>query len=170
MLKRSAVSDRRILADLVWCSPPWAASAPVVTAVLSAVISLAPSALADSAANFKDAVASARGETACGPLRYNAVVEQAAEVINRSTDDYLNHAATHVPIDDPLKGLKDLGYPGTRAILLRGNSRSEALAIKGALLEGYVAIPDCSYTDFGSSVRRNEATGYFLTSLVLAGP
>lgn len=169
MLKRSVVSDRRMLADLVWCSRPRAALAPVVTTVLSAVISLAPSALADSAANFKDAVASARGETACGPLRYNTVVEQAAEVINRSTDDYLNHVATQVPIDSPLEGLKDLGYHGTKAILLRGNSVSEALAIKGALLEGYVAIPDCSYIDFGSSVRRNEATGYFLTSLVLAG-
>lgn len=173
MLKRSAVSDRRILADLVWRSRPWVALAPVVTAVLSAVISLAPSALADSAANFKDAVASARGETACGPLRYDPVVEQAAELINRSTDEYINHAVSRTPIDsqlEVLEGLKDLGYPGTKAILLRGNSPSEALAIKGALLEGYAAIPDCSYTDFGLSVRRNEATGYFLTSLVLAGP
>ncbi|WP_238159363.1 hypothetical protein [Mycobacterium sp. MFM001] len=149
------------------------ASALIAATVLSAITSLAPSALADPAANFKDAVASARGETSCKPLQYNAVVEQAAEVINRSTDAYLNHVATRVPIDDPrevLEGLKDLGYRATKAILLRGASRSEALAIKGALLEGYAAIPDCSYTDFGLNVRRNEANGYILTSLVLAGP
>lgn len=170
MLIRVVVFGRRMFAVLSGWPHPWVASVLVVTTVLFAVISLSPSALADSAANFKDAVASARGETTCGPLRYTAVVEQAAEIINRSTDDYLSHVATSIPIDDPREGLKDLGYRGTKAILLRGNSKDEALAIKGALLEGYAAIPDCSYTDFGLSMRRNEATGYVLTSLVLAGP
>ena len=114
-------------------------------------------------------MASARSGTSCGSLRYNQVVEQVAQIINRSTDDYLNHAATRVPILDPLEGLKDLGYGGTKAHLLQGAGKSDAVAIHGALLQGYGAIPDCSYTDFGLSMRRNETTGYNLASVVLAG-
>ncbi|MCV7323032.1 hypothetical protein H7K01_00090 [Mycobacterium intracellulare subsp. chimaera] len=102
-------------------------------------------------------------------MQYNAVAEHVAEIINRSTDDYLNQVATRVPITDPLEGLKDLGYEGTKAYLLQGANESDANAIKGALLQGYAAIPDCSYTDFGVSLRRNERTGYILASVVLAG-
>ncbi|MCV7234606.1 hypothetical protein H7J49_19225 [Mycobacterium branderi] len=131
---------------------------------------LAPTARADSVTNFRQAVASLRAGTSCEALRYNTVVEQAADIINRSTEDYINHTATHVPIAEPLPGLKDLGYGGNRAVLLQGAHKNAADAIKGALLEGHAAIPDCSYTDFGVSMRRNETTGYTLTSLVLAGP
>ena len=140
-----------------------------VSAVLAAGAMLAPSALADSVANFRDAVASLRDGTSCGPLRYNPVVEQVAETINRSTDQYIDHDATQVPIIDPLPGLNELGYGSNKAKLLSGAGRTDADAIKGALLEGYSALPDCSYTDFGVSVRRNETSGYVLTSLVLAG-
>ncbi len=148
---------------------PWIASALIVVTALSAGVSLAPSAVADPTTNFRDAVASARDETSCGHLQYNAVAEHVAEIINRSTDDYLNQVATRVPITDPLEGLKDLGYEGTKAYLLQGANESDANAIKGALLQGYAAIPDCSYTDFGVSLRRNERTGYILASVVLAG-
>jgi hypothetical protein len=169
VLRRSDISpESHVFAPIFSKRGPWSASALVIVTVLSTGLSLAPSALADPLANFRNAVASARGGTSCGPLRYNPVVQQAAEVINRSTDDYLNHAATRVPILDPLEGLKDLGYGGTKAYLLQGADRSDALAIKGALLEGYAAIPDCSYTDFGVSMRRNETTGYNLASSVLA--
>lgn len=170
MLRRSVIPpDSHMSAPILRECGPWMASALVIVMVLSTGLSLAPSALADPTANLRNAVASARGGTSCGPLRYNPVVEQAAEVINRSTDDYLNHTATRIPILDPLEGLKDLGYGGTKAYLLQGADRSDALAIKGALLEGYAAIPDCSYTDFGVSARRNETTGYNLVSSVLAG-
>jgi hypothetical protein len=170
VLRRSVIPpDSHVSAPILRECGPWMASALVIVMVLSTGLSLAPSALADPAANLRDAVASARGGTSCGPLRYNPVVEQVARVINRSTDDYLNHTATRVPIPDPLDGLKDLGYGGTKAYLLQGADRSDALAIKGALLEGYAAIPDCSYTDFGVSMWRNETTGYNLVSSVLAG-
>ncbi len=142
----------------------------VIATVFSAGIVLAPLALADSVATVQDAVATLRSGTQCGPLHYSPVVEQAAEVINRSTDDYLNLTATHVPIADPLPGLKDLGYSGNKAVLLQGAQKNEANAIMGALLQGYADIPDCSYTDFGANIRQNETTGYNLISLVLAGP
>ncbi len=148
---------------------PWVTAPLVIVTVLAAALSLTPSARADPEANLRDAVASARSGTSCASLRYDPVVEQVAQIINRSTDDYLNHAATRVPILDPLEGLKDLGYGGTKAHLLQGASKSDALAIRGAVLQGYGAIPDCSYTDFGLSVRRNETTGYNLASVVLAG-
>ncbi|WP_232066525.1 hypothetical protein [Mycobacterium parmense] len=138
--------------------------------VLAASLVLAPSAVADPEANVRDAVASARSGTSCGSLRSNAVVEQVAQIINRSTDDYLNHAATRVPVLDPLEGLKTLGYSGTKAYLLSGAAQNDADAIQGAVLEGYAALPDCSYTDFGLSLRRNDTTGYHLVSVVLAGP
>jgi hypothetical protein len=147
------------------------ASVVVIVAVLCTGVSLAPSALADPADNFRDAVASLRGAASCGPLVYHPVVEQAAEIVNRSTDAYLDQAARVVPIGDPLPVLKDLGYGGNKAKLLSGASRNDdADAIKGVIIQGYAAIPDCTYTDFGVNVKRNETSGYFLTSLVLAGP
>ena len=149
--------------------PPPLRSVAVVALVFSGNIVLAPSALADSVGNLKNAVVSLRSGTSCAPLRYSPLVEQVAEIINRSTDDYMNHSSNHLAIDDPLPGLKDLGYRGNKAVLLRGAHMNEALAIKGALLEGYAAIPDCSYTDFGADMRQNEPTGYRLATFVLAG-
>jgi len=142
----------------------------VIVTIVSAGIVLAPAAVADQVATLRDAVASLRSGTSCGPLQYNPAVEQAADIINRSTDAYLNHTATHVPISDPLPGLKDLGYHGNKAALLQGAHKNPADAIKGALLEGHAAIADCSYTDFGVSMFRNETSGYNLTAAVLAGP
>jgi hypothetical protein len=150
----------------------------VIVTVLTPGLLVAPSALADAVANLRDAITSARSQTSCGPLRYDPVVEQGAEVYNRLTDDYLSHTATRVPEGnlspgdhvDPLPGLKDLGYSGTKAALLQGAHKREALAIKGALLEGYAwnAISDCSYSDFGTSMRLNQRTGYNLASVILA--
>lgn len=180
MLRRSVVlpPQSHISAPILRGCGPWITSALVIVTVLSTNLSLAPWAFADPAANLTNAMASARSETSCGPLRYNPVVEQAAEVFNRLSDSYLNHTATRVPSGnvapgahvDPLPGLKDLGYRGTKAYLLQGAHKDEALAIKGLLLEGYAAsaISDCSYTDFGANVWRNERTGYILASVVLA--
>jgi hypothetical protein len=130
---------------------------------------VAPSALADSVGHLQDAMATARGGTSCQPFSYNPVVEKAAGIINRSTDDYINHISTYQPITDPMPGLKDLGYGGNKAALLQGALSNEADAIKGALLQGHVAIPDCSYTDLGIDVRRNEVTDNILVVYVLAG-
>ncbi len=147
----------------------WITAPLAFLTVPAAALSFTSSARADPEANLRDAVALARGGTPCASLRYNPVVEQVAQIINRSTDDYLNHAATRVPIADPLEGLKDLGYGGTKAHLLQGAGKSDAVAINGAVVQGYGAIPDCSYTDFGLNLRRNETTGYILASVVLAG-
>lgn len=152
----------------------------VTVTVYSAGLALAPAAPADPMADVKDAIASARSEMSCGPLRYHPIVEQAAEVFNRMTDDYLDHTATRVQnkdttpgsIPDPLPGLTDLGYAGTNAYLLQGAHRSDALAIKGTLLQGSASgkISDCSFLDFGADIRRNDRTGYTLVSVVLAAP
>lgn len=137
--------------------------------VLAATVLLAPSAVAEGVESFRDAVTSARGDTSCGALRYNPVVEQAADLVNRSTDDYLDQKATQVPILDPRPALKNFGYSGENAVLLQGAAKNDGDSIKGAILEGFAAMPDCSYTDFGVSIRKNETTGYKLSSLILAG-
>ncbi|MDT7758431.1 MAG: hypothetical protein QOH27_4329 [Mycobacterium sp.] len=111
----------------------------------------------------------ARAGTSCQPLNYNPVVEKAAAIINRSTDDYIDHISTYQAITDPMPGLKDLGYGGNKAALLQGALSNEADAIKGALIQGHAAIPDCSYTDLGIDVRRNEATDNLLVVYLLAG-
>jgi hypothetical protein len=160
MLKRPVISVASVRSTL----------ALTIVTVLATVVWPAPVARADSASDLRDAVASAHSGISCGPLQYNDVVAHVAEVVNRSTDDYLNHTATRVPISDPLEGLKGLGYGGTKAYLLQGAHQSEANAIKGALLEGYAALTDCAYSDFGVSILRNESTGYALAAVVLAGP
>ncbi|WP_155765560.1 hypothetical protein [Mycobacterium colombiense] len=137
--------------------------------LLCAGVSLAPSVFADSVATFRDVLSQARSGTSCGQLRSDPVVEQVAEKINRMTDDWLNHTGTQVPTDDPLPGLKILGYGGNKATLLRGAGKTEADAIKGVLLEGYKAIPDCSYTSYGVSMMRNDVSDHYLTAAVLAG-
>lgn len=152
----------------------------LVAAGVVAGLVLAPPAAADPVADLREAVASARSETSCGPLQYHPTVEQAAGVFNEMTDDYLSHTATRVQnkdtapgsIPDPLIGLKNLGYGGTHAYLLQGAKQDEALAIKGALLQGYASgtISDCSFTDFGVDMRRNQRTGYSLAAVVLATP
>jgi hypothetical protein len=148
--------------------PSIRSAALLVTTLFAAVVP-APPARADSLDTAKNAVVSLRDGTSCAPLRDNPLVEQAADVVNRSTDDYLDHTATRIPIEDPLPGLKDLGYGGSKAIALFGSHSNPADALKGALLEGYAAIPDCSYTDFGLSMLRNKSTGYMLVTIVLAG-
>ena len=150
----------------------WRRSIPAVAVcalLISGGMAVAPSALADSVSRLQDAMATARAGTSCQPLNYNPVVGKAAAIINRSTDDYIDHISTYQPITDPMPGLKDLGYGGNKAALLQGGLSNEADAIKGALLQGHAAISDCSYTDLGMDVRRNEATDNLLVVYLLAG-
>jgi hypothetical protein len=141
----------------------------VCALLISGGIVVAPSAFADSVTRVQDAMVTARAGTSCQPLNYNPVVEKAAAIINRSTDDYIDHISTYQAITDPMPGLKDLGYGGDKAALLQGALSNEADAIKGALIQGHAAIPDCSYTDLGIDVRRNEATDNLLVVYLLAG-
>lgn len=124
---------------------------------------------ADDTENLRSAVNQVRAGTSCGAYRADPIAEQVADKVNNSTQKYLDHTATEVPITDPMPGLKILGYPGTRATLLQGASRDEAESIKALILQGYEKLPDCSYTDIGVSTQVNSTTGYVLTAVVLAG-
>lgn len=141
----------------------------VIATVLSASVSLAPPALADAVANLSDAVAQARAGTSCGPLHANPIAEQVAQKFTQKTEDWLNHTGTDIPPEDPLPGLKILGYGGSKAAPLQGAGKNEGDAIKGALLEGYNKIPNCSFTDYGASLMKNERTGWYLSAVILAG-
>jgi hypothetical protein len=133
---------------------------------------LAVPAAADPAPDLAQAVNSARGSAQCGSLRYDPRVEHAAEIINRSTYDYLNHTAQNVPADNPHPTaiVKDLGIEGTKSYALQGASQNEGDAIKGLLLQGYQVIPDCAYTDIGVSLLYEETSGFYLVVAVLVGP
>lgn len=132
---------------------------------------LAPNAVAQPAPELAQVVAAVRSSSSCPPLNHNPTVEHAAEIVNQSTYAYLNHTAENVPADDPHPTaiLKDLGIDSSRALSLQGAAHDEAGAIKGVLLQGRNAIPDCSYTDFGVSLLHEGQTNYFLAVVVLAG-
>jgi hypothetical protein len=132
---------------------------------------LAPPAGADAADIVKNAVTAARAGSSCAPLRSDPTVQRVAEVINKSFKDWLDHTATHAPIEDPMPGLKELGYRGSKGVYIGGASvKSQAEAIKAALLEGYALIPNCSYSDIGATMLLDEGSGQNLVAVVLAGP
>ncbi|HTM84874.1 MAG TPA: hypothetical protein VL179_08235, partial [Mycobacterium sp.] len=68
-----------------------------------------PTAGAEPDDRLDHAVAGLRAAAVCGPLRPDPIVGRAAEIIGRSTEDYINHTARHVPVGDPLAVLADLG-------------------------------------------------------------
>lgn len=147
------------------------AAVTAIVSILSVTVPLAPSAGAQPEDALRAAMNASRAGSSCGALRSDSTVQHVAEVVNKSVTDWLDHTASHVPIDDPLPGLKELGYRGSKGVTFHGAStKSEADAIKGVLLEGYTLIPDCSYTDVGVSMLRNERTGENLAAVVLAGP
>jgi hypothetical protein len=141
-----------------------------LTVTLSVAVVLACPATADPAPNLQAAVEQVRQAGACGPLEYDPAVEQAAEVVNRSTDVYLDHTARHVPVADPLPIVHDFGGVGGKAISLFGATDNASDSIKSVLLQGFNAIPDCAYTRFGASTLWNASTGKSLATVVLVGP
>lgn len=161
----------------------WIACLMAIVTVFSVGITLAAPASADLTANLRNAIVSARG-SGC-PLRSDPLVEQANRVANESTRNYKNrNTEGSQPIDDPMPGLKALGYSGTKSKLLRGWADNEADAIKALLLQAAVDverdsnlvvhdrppfITDCAFTDYGADMIYDERSGYF-TSLILAGP
>ncbi|ORW24339.1 hypothetical protein [Mycobacterium palustre] len=151
--------------------PQLVMSAAAVMTVLSVGVTLAASAGADEVDMVTNAVTAARAGTPCGPLHPNPTVQRVAEVINKSFKDWADHAASHAPIEDPLPGLKELGYRGSKGVYFGGAStKSQAEAIRAALLEGYTSIPDCSYSDIGATMVLDERSGQNLVAVVLAGP
>lgn len=130
----------------------------------------APPAGAEPADELEQGIAAVRAGGSCAALRHDPLVEQAAEISNRSTEDYLNHDAEYVPVADPLIVLTDLGSDAGIATQLQGHGDTVAAAVKGALLQGHSSLADCSYETFGTSVIRNPDKGYTLVVAVLAGP
>jgi hypothetical protein len=137
---------------------------------LAAAVWLAPTVHADPAPDIQGAVASLRGGSSCPALHYDPVVEQAAATITRVNAGYVNHTGTTEPVADALPGLKDLGYGGNKATILQGAAPDHGDSVKAMLLEGYAALRDCSYRDYGVDVRSDDSTGITYSALVLAGP
>jgi hypothetical protein len=143
----------------------------VVITALSAGFVHAPQAAADFTDNLRSAVTQARGGSSCTALRPDPLADQAAAIVARSTDAYLDHNARAVPIEDPLPVLKDLGLNVSKAKLLQGAGQTEADAIKVVLITGFRDLPDCGYTVVGISTRPNNNSGnWFLTVAILAAP
>jgi len=136
-------------------------------AFTAASVSMAPSAVADSSDTLRAALLAARGAS-CGPLRSDPLVEKTAAEVNASNDKWLNHDARVEPEPDALPRLKDLGYGGSKAAILLGAGATDANSIKALLLQGYLKIPDCSYTDYGVSALHNTSKDMILTTVVLA--
>ncbi len=128
---------------------------------------LAPPAQADTVDKLRAAVEAAR-EASCGPLRDDPIVAEAAEVINKSNDVWLDQGSRAVPVPDATPLLKDLGYPASKSRILYGAGKKEADSIKALLLQGYREIPDCSYSDVGVSVLQGNSAGWIMSTVVLA--
>jgi hypothetical protein len=167
--KGAIVSDQSLTEARSARHRPVMSAATVMTA-LSVGVMLAPPAGADAVDIVKNAVTAARAGSSCGPLRSDPIVQRVAEVINKSFKDWLDHTATHAPIEDPQPGLKELGYHGKGVYFGGASTKSQAEAIRAAVLEGYTFIPDCSYSDIGATMTLDEVSGQNLVAVVLAGP
>jgi hypothetical protein len=136
--------------------------------LLFASVAVAPVASADATDSLRAAIPAARG-TACGPIRTDPVIDQAAKEIGDTTDSYLNFAARAVPASDALPILKDLGYGGSTAKILTGSATSAGDSIKGLLLQGFAVLPDCSYTAYGVATTYNAKKDVVIATAVLVG-
>jgi hypothetical protein len=96
------------------------------------------------------------------------VIDEAAKEINETTDRYINFTARAVPETDAVPVLKDLGYPASKAQILSGSANSFADSAKATLLQGFAALPNCSYTDFGVGTMYNAKKDVVLVTVVLA--
>lgn len=132
-------------------------------------VSVAPAA-ADPDPGVTTNIEQARGSAGCPALRYDQNVERAAAVINRSSFDYVNHTAEDTPADgqDLSAIVNEFGVGASKAMTLQGAGQDSATALRGLLLQGYQAIPDCSYTDFGVDSLVEPVTGFHLIVVVLA--
>lgn len=130
-------------------------------------IALAPCAGADSNASIRSAVSAAHAS--CPPLRPVPVIDEAAKLINGTTDKWINFASRSVPDNDALPVLQDLGYPAHKAYILSGAAKDLGTSIKAAILSGFAVLPDCSYTSVGVDSTYNARKALVLVTVVLAG-
>ncbi|WP_156174099.1 hypothetical protein [Mycobacterium nebraskense] len=100
------------------------------------------------------------------------MLNEVAQRANGETQSYIEHTARFEPFEDPMPVLRDLGYKAGKAKLIPGYGDIEAKAIRGVIVHGWQAIPDCTYTKYGVNVLDNPEGmhgGYVLAALVLAG-
>ncbi|BCO39286.1 hypothetical protein MINTM001_04250 [Mycobacterium paraintracellulare] len=100
------------------------------------------------------------------------MLNDVAQRANGETQSYIEHTARFEPFEDPMPVLHDLGYKAGKAKLIPGYADIEAKAIRGVIVHGWQAIPDCTYTKYGVNVLDNPEGmhgGYVLAALVLAG-
>lgn len=142
-----------------------------IAAVLATLLPV-PVASADATADLKSAVVAKRGK--CPALQNDPILDQVAERADRETQNYAQMIARFQPMEDPMPTLKTLNYPAGKAKLLSGFSETtqpnpQERANYGAVLFGWEAIPDCSYTSYGAHAMTNDATGYATAAIVLVG-
>jgi hypothetical protein len=130
---------------------------------------LAAPAAAGSSDALTGALMSSRSQTSCDPLQRDPLLQQTSDIVLRTTQQWLDFNARDVPVQDPMPMLKDLGYGGGKVTMVQGAGTTEADAIHGALLNGFKDIPNCSNSTFGSSMGRNERSGFYLTVILLSG-
>ncbi|WP_319449705.1 MULTISPECIES: hypothetical protein [unclassified Mycobacterium] len=133
---------------------------------------VAPTAAADATTALKSEVDSARAAAGCPPLQSDPILDGVAQRANSETDSNILHTARFIPFEDPMPVLRDLGYNTSKAKMLVGYGDVEAKANRGVVVEGYAAIPDCSYTKYGVNALSDGDgdQGYVLAAVVLAGP
>ena len=138
-------------------------------AVLAAMmtLALAPTAVADGVGDLKTQVDAKRG--GCPLLQPDALLDGVAQRANAESQSYIEHTARFVPFEDPMPVLRELGYPAGKAKLIPGYGDVEAKAIHGVTVQGWQAIPDCSYTKYGLNLLTSADGAYVLAALVLAG-
>lgn len=138
-------------------------------ALTIAGVAPAPVASADATESFRAAVAAARPPE-CGPARSDPLIDQVAEEVNDSTDRWLNFESRAVPEGDAMPLLQDLGYVGaSKARILSGSATDATSSIKGALLQGFAVLPDCSLNAYGVATKYNARKDVVLVTAVLVG-
>jgi hypothetical protein len=138
-------------------------------ALTVANVASAPVASADATDSLRGAAAAAR-PPACGPIRSDPLIDQVAAEINDSTDRWINFASRAVPEGDAMPLLQDLGYVGaSKAKILSGSATDAGSSIKGALLQGFAILPDCSMTAYGVATKYNTRKDVVLVTAVLVG-
>lgn len=88
---------------------------------------------------------------------------------NQATAAYISHRSAAVPFTDPLPALATIGYVGSKGMVLAGYGATEAEALQGLLLQYRGLKPDCSYTQFGTDMTRDDG-GTALAAVVLTAP
>lgn len=144
--------------------------AAVAAVMICVAVAAPPKSAADATGNLQAQVDAAR--RGCPALQLDPVLTGVAQRANGETQSNIEHTARSLPFEDPTPVVRDLGYPAGKAKLLTGYGGDEAKAIHGAVLFGWEAIPDCSYTKYGVNVIDGSvggSGGYWLAAIVLAG-